>query len=107
MHERPRTRLTGALCGALAATLALAGCATSPQGAGGAPPLQGTCNAGPTQDLVGQQATAELGQRLLALSGADALRWAPPDTPMTREFRADRLTVWYDRNMRIERISCG
>ena len=89
---------------ALAATLALAGCATTAE-SGGNP--DGTCDASPAQELVNQQATAEVGQRLLNLSGASALRWAPPDTPMTREFLADRLTVWYDRSMRIERIACG
>lgn len=67
----------------------------------------GTCDAAAVQDVVGQTATAELGADLLAKSGAEMLRWAPPRSAMTMDYRPDRLTVSYDDNMVIERISCG
>jgi hypothetical protein len=43
----------------------------------------------------------------LTLTGAKVLRWVPPRTAVTMDFRADRLTVSYDDNMTIDRISCG
>ena len=89
--------------------LALAGCAGAGE-AGGGPATgatSGECNAEPAQGMVGQQASAEVGQRLMALTGARQLRWAPPDSAMTMDFRPDRLTVAYDRAMSIERITCG
>ncbi len=93
----------------LLATLgaSLAGCATVPA----AEPLVrepvGTCLATGVQGLVGQRATAELGATLLGRTGARTLRWVPPRTAVTMDFRADRLTVSYDDDMVIERISCG
>jgi hypothetical protein len=91
------------------AALGLAGC-TATGGAGGvetSPGEAGVCDAARAQALVGQQATAEVGQRLLALTGARNLRWVAPGMAVTMDFRPDRLTVTYDETMRIERISCG
>jgi hypothetical protein len=92
------------------AALTLAGCA----GTGGpgpdvprGEPLPGECAAEPAQSMVGQQATAEVGPRILSLTGARQLRWGPPDSVMTMDFRPDRVTVSYDRDMRIERVACG
>jgi len=98
--------LTTAVAGA--AAMALAGCATMPERDPGAPrEPRGECDPAPAQELIGQQATAETGQRLLTLTGARQLRWAPPDSALTMDFRPDRLTVSYNRSMRIERITCG
>lgn len=57
--------------------------------------------------FVGRIATAESGAALLAASGARSLRWAAPGSALTMDFRPDRLTVSYDRAMRITRLSCG
>lgn len=65
------------------------------------------CEAVAVQNHVGQRATQELGAILLQASGAQVLRWVPPDTAVTMDYRPDRLTVSYDANMMIERISCG
>jgi hypothetical protein len=35
------------------------------------------------------------------------LRWGPPDSAMTMDFRADRLTVSYDANMVVTGVKCG
>ncbi|HWK40870.1 MAG TPA: I78 family peptidase inhibitor, partial [Croceibacterium sp.] len=83
--------------------LALSACATTGEGGG----LAGECKAEPAQSFVGQKATPELGARLLRVTGAKQLRWGPPRSAMTMDFRADRLTVSYDDNYKIERISCG
>jgi hypothetical protein len=92
---------------AAAAFAGLAACATTPP-AEGPPPEEpdGPCKAEPAQRLIGSKATAEAGAELLRLTGARVIRWVPPRTAVTMDFRADRLTVSYDDDMTIIRISC-
>jgi hypothetical protein len=95
---------------AIAAILPLAACSSSetpPESTPPPPPAEATCNADAVQSLVGQTATSEVGGQLLKGSGARTLRWVPPRTAVTMDFRADRLTVSYDDALKIERISCG
>ena len=94
---------------AIAAALPLAACSSSetPVESTPAPPAEAACNADAVQSLVGQTATAEVGGQLLKGSGATNLRWVPPRTAVTMDFRPDRLTVSYDDALKIERISCG
>jgi hypothetical protein len=89
--------------------LALAACAPTP-GPDGNPAADGpagACDAAPAQELLGERASPEAGQRLLRLTGATQLRWAPPRSAMTMDFRTDRLTVEYDDTMIITRVACG
>ncbi|MEL1251298.1 I78 family peptidase inhibitor [Aurantiacibacter gilvus] len=89
--------------------LPLAACATTADG-NGPPPVRepaGECDASAVQDHVGHTASAEAGATLLRLTGAATLRWVPPRTAVTMDFRPDRLTVSYDDDMIIERITCG
>ena len=65
------------------------------------------CDASGLQDHIGHKATAKSGAILLELSGARLLRWVPPRTAVTMDYRQDRLTVSYDDDMAIIRISCG
>jgi len=92
------------------AMLGCGGCAASSTTDGGAepaaPPMAQCSNDG-LDRFVGQKATAELGAEMLKFSGARTLRWGGPNTAMTMDFRPDRLTVIYDQNMVIERLSCG
>lgn len=67
----------------------------------------GKCAAEALQSLVGQKVTADLGSDLLNKSGARTLRWGPPRSAMTMDYREDRLNVMYDDAMVIERINCG
>jgi len=95
---------------AIAAALPLAACSSSetpPASTPTPPPAEAACNADSVQSLVGQTATAEVGGQLLKGSGATTLRWVPPRTAVTMDFRPDRLTVSYDDALKIERISCG
>lgn len=89
----------------LALTL-LPACTTTSMGE---PPLAGggTCSAEDLQSAVGKRATAALGAELLAQSGARTLRWGPPRSAMTMDYREDRLNVSYDDDMVIERVNCG
>ena len=90
----------------LAAPLALGACAA----ASADEPLPrvpgGECRAEPAQGLIGRKATAELGNELLRVTGARTIRWVPPRTAVTMDFRADRLTVSYDDDMLVTQISC-
>lgn len=73
----------------------------------GVPAPGGECNASGVQDRIGQRATEQLGAELLKLTGARTLRWGPPDTAFTMDFRQDRLNIHYDRDYIITRINCG
>lgn len=84
----------------------LAGCA--PGGADSTPPPpQAQCDNGKMGNFTGQKASAELGARMLAASGAKTLRWGPPRSAMTMDYRADRLTVAYDDTLTIISARCG
>jgi len=87
---------------AAAVSLALAACATT------APTAEaGVCNAEPGQRFVGQKADAATGLAIRQATGADMLRWGPPRSAMTMDYREGRVTVAYDDAMTITRITCG
>lgn len=67
----------------------------------------GKCSGDALASYVGQKVTAALGAEPLAKSGARTLRWGPPGAAMTMDYREDRLTVSYDEQMVITRLSCG
>lgn len=67
----------------------------------------GQCEAPPAQRLVGQRATQALGGEVLRLTRAAILRWGPPDSAFTMDYRPDRVSVSYDRAMVVTAISCG
>jgi hypothetical protein len=86
---------------AVAGAVALGGCATTPAAQNYA------CNADPAQLFVGQKADAGAGLAIRQATGAGVVRWGPPRSPMTMDFRQDRVTVSYDYDMTITRVSCG
>ncbi len=86
---------------------ALSACAATPPPGDEPPPRHpGECKAEAAQHLVGSKATGETGAELMRLTHSATLRWVPPRTAVTMDFRADRLTVSYDDEMVITRISC-
>ncbi len=95
--------------------IALAACATQaappPTSDPAQPPAErttgGKCDATNIQQFVGQQRSEEVEQKMLAVSGAATVRWAPFGTAVTMEFRADRLTAFLDEANKISRISCS
>ncbi len=89
------------------ALVPLTACAAVPPSEPLRPMPSGECEVDSATRYVGQKATGELGAELLRVTGAKVLRWVPPRTAVTMDFRADRLTVSYDNNYVIERISCG
>jgi len=87
------------------AAAGLAGCATT----GSAPdaPVAMTCNADPAQYHIGHDATQTMGTAILKDSGARTLRWGPPNSAWTMDYREDRVNVRYDEAMKITGITCG
>ena len=65
------------------------------------------CDATAVQGMIGQRADVAMVERLLQGTGAENFRWAPPNSALTMDYREDRLTVAYDNQMAITRISCG
>ncbi len=98
----------------LPAALALAACASYADDMSEDPyeePLarapQGECDAELVQDFVGQMVSVDLGAQIMAKSGAARLRWGPPNSAMTMDYRPDRVNVFYDDARVTERITCG
>ena len=92
---------------AICAALPLAACATAYEGADAPAASAGTCDAAPVQYHVGHEATSDMGAAILAESGARTLRWGPPDSAWTMDYREDRVNVRYDRDMKITAVTCG
>jgi hypothetical protein len=81
--------------------LAVAGCTTPMT------KVPEACAAQPAQVLVGQQASASTGSRAVTLTGARTLRWGPPNSAWTMDYRQDRVNVRYDEAMKITEVTCG
>jgi len=92
---------------AIAAALPLAACAASETSAESTPPAEMSCNADAVQSHVGQTATPELGATILKESGARTLRWGPPRSAMTMDYRQDRVNILYDDAYEITQLTCG
>ena len=91
--------------------IGLAGCASTSEdaapGGAGAPPMAMPCNAAPAQYHIGHDATQAMGTAVLKDSGARTLRWGPPNSAWTMDYREDRVNVRYDAAMKIVEITCG
>ncbi|WP_241233632.1 I78 family peptidase inhibitor [Altericroceibacterium xinjiangense] len=97
---------------ALAGAALLTGCATATSlpASSEDPPIRrapDTCKAEPGQRFIGQKASPQTGAALLAATGSRELRWLPPETMVTAEYKHGRLTVAYDRDYTITRVNCG
>lgn len=94
------------------AAAGLAGCATT----GSAPDVAAvtpeatvamTCKVEAAQNHIGHNATQAVGTAILKESGARTLRWGPPNSAWTMDYREDRVNVRYDEKMKITGITCG
>ena len=70
-------------------------------------PAEYLCDAAPALYHVGHDATQGMGAAILKESGARTLRWGPPRTAWTMDYRQDRVNVRYDDKMKITEVSCG
>lgn len=92
--------------------LTVAGCTTpsdngQPTGGEATDPVLAGCDAAKLQYAVGQKSSAALGAKWMKESGAKTLRWMPPRTAATMDFRSDRLNIAYDDAMVITAVDCG
>lgn len=94
------------ICFAVLSTLPLAACMVNTTPAPGAGPAH-VCRGDSLASFTGQPATADLGARILAASGARTIRWVPNGSVVTMEFSAERVRVMLDGANRVERASCG
>jgi hypothetical protein len=65
-------------------------------------PAPDRCGAAGMQSLVGKDKSV-----LAAMTFASGTRFLEPGTPITRDYRADRLNVIFDKTGRIEKVNCG
>ena len=94
---------------AIAATLPLAACASgeTPAESAPPPPAEMTCSADAASSFVGQTASADVGAAIVKATGARTLRWGPPRSAMTMDYRQDRVNVMYDDAYKITQVTCG
>ncbi|WP_246449887.1 I78 family peptidase inhibitor [Qipengyuania soli] len=92
----------------IAIALPLAACAAyeEPASTPAAEPTY-TCDAAAVQGHIGHTASADMGAAIQLQSGARTLRWGPPDSAWTMDYRPDRVNVRYDNAMKITEITCG
>lgn len=105
---KTRTALLTAVIAAAAITLS--GCGTIAGGKSTIEPRAetgGVCKPDGLESFVGKTATTEMGTDIAIRSGALRLRWLPPRTAVTMEFRQDRVNVAFDDNMIITQVNCG
>jgi hypothetical protein len=79
----------------------LAACETMPHS------RPGRCDASRVQSFVGALGTADVSKTIFKRSGAKALRWIPPGTMVTMDYRIDRLNIRIDARNFITAIDCG
>lgn len=88
--------------------LPLAGCTTPAETPPSPPePAARICNAEAAQGHIGHDASAGMGAAILKDSGAQTLRWGPPKSAWTMDYRQDRVNVRYDDAMKITEVTCG
>jgi hypothetical protein len=92
---------------AATAAIFLMGCATATTDDHVPDHGAGACNASRVQDLVGREASTELGTEAARRSGARALRWIQPGDMVTQDYRTDRLNIELDGRNRVSRLRCG
>ncbi len=66
-----------------------------------------SCAAESVQYAIGQKTSVELGSKLVKESGSQSLRWLPPRSAATMDYRQDRLNIAYNDDMVITRVNCG
>ena len=65
------------------------------------------CTEQRAQSFIGQRASDKTGNAILKASNAAVLRWSPPNTMLTMDYREDRVTIWIDASKTITKIRCG
>lgn len=72
-----------------------------------AQPTTSICSAGPGQAFVGGPATQDTGAAIRAATGATIFQWVFEGSPVTMDYRENRVRVFYNREMRVIDVTCG
>lgn len=96
--------------GAIACAVTVSAC-TAPQNSppSGIPSAEGAgiCDAANVQSYLGSMVTEELGAKVLSETGSRILRWIPPRSAVTMDYRTDRVSISYDDQRMVTAIRCG
>lgn len=65
------------------------------------------CNSQHVQHLLGQIATPQLLKQARELAGAQSARLLRPDQVVTLEYDSRRLNIHTDKDLKIQRLTCG
>ncbi|MEO0871375.1 MAG: I78 family peptidase inhibitor [Pseudomonadota bacterium] len=65
------------------------------------------CQAEPAQSFVGGPATQESGAAIIAATGATIFQWVLEGSPVTKDYRRERVRVVYNRDMKVIAVTCG
>lgn len=65
------------------------------------------CDHERVQHLLGRTATPDLLEQARSQAGAQSARLLRPDQVVTLEFDGGRLNIHTDKNLKIERLTCG
>jgi hypothetical protein len=91
----------------------VAACAANPPPADAGPlPIHGVtpghkCRTAGTARFIGQRETSQLRAAIKRATRAAVLRWAPPGTMLTMDYREDRVTVYLGPDRKVTKINCG
>lgn len=95
---------------AIACAVTVSAC-TAPQNSppSGIPIAEGAgiCDAANVQSYLGSMVTEELGAKVLSETGSRILRWIPPRSAVTMDYRTDRVSISYDDQRMVTAIRCG
>jgi len=65
------------------------------------------CDATSVQSFIDQKATSEIAQKIMTRSFSEQMRWIPPHTAITEDYRSDRINLYYDNAFILIQINCG
>ncbi|MCQ4275609.1 I78 family peptidase inhibitor [Stutzerimonas degradans] len=65
------------------------------------------CDSQHVQHLLGRIATPQLLEQARELAGAQSARLLRPDQVVTLEYDSRRLNIHTDKNLKIQRLTCG
>ena len=65
------------------------------------------CQSEPGQRFVGGPATQETGAAIMAATKATIFQWVLEGSPVTRDYRRERVRVVYNREMKVIAVTCG
>ena len=65
------------------------------------------CDVAGTDRFIGQTRSAKAEAAIKRATKAAVLRWSPPNTMLTMDYREDRVTVWVDEAGKISKLRCG